>query len=173
MPDLAWEAVAAACRVPPQNVCVAWPLIVEALAERGMRSLPVQVAAAATVAVETGDFMPKRERRANAIRQTALYKAQERYWPSGFYGRGYIQLTWEDNYRLYGQMIGEDLVSAPDRALEPGVAARLLAAYFATRHVVPAAEAGDWPKVRRLVNGGTNGLTEFLDYVRALTPAGG
>ncbi len=172
MADLGWEAVAAACRAPAQNVCVAWPLIVEALAERGMRSRPVQVAAAATVAVETGDFMPKRERRANAIRQTALYKAQERYWDSGFYGRGYVQLTWRDNYALYGQMIGEDLVTTPDRALQPDVAAKLLAAYFAARHIAPAAEAGDWPKVRRLVNGGTNGLTEFLTYVRALTPAG-
>ncbi len=171
MAELGWEAVAAACKAPAQHVCVAWPLLLDALNERGMRSRAAQIAAAATVAVETGDFLPKRERRASAIRQPGLYRAQERYWPSGFYGRGYIQLTWEDNYRLYGQMIGEDLVTAPDRALEPTTAARLLAAYFATRHVVPAAEAGDWPKVRRLINGGTNGLTEFLDYVRALERA--
>lgn len=168
MADLGWEAVAAACRAPAQNVCVAWPLIVEALAERGMRSRPVQVAAAATVAVETGDFMPKRERRANAIRQTALYKAQERYWDSGFYGRGYVQLTWRDNYALYGQMIGEDLVTTPDRALQPDVAARILAAYFRERNVHLAALKADWPKVRRLVNGGLNGYDRFKQVVDAL-----
>lgn len=172
MPDLEWAAVAAACKAPAQHVCVAWPLLVDALHARGIGDRAVQVAAAATVAVETGDFLPKRERRASAIRQPALYRAQERYYPSGYYGRGYVQLTWRDNYALYGQMIGEDLVTEPDRALDPGTAAKLLAAYFQTRHIPAAALAGDWPKVRRLVNGGTNGLTEFLAYVRALGAQG-
>lgn len=166
--DLGWEKVAAACRAPAQNVCVAWPLVVDALHARGIGSRAVQVAAAATIAVETGDFLPKRERRANAIRQPELYRLQERYYPTGYYGRGYVQLTWEGNYRTYGQMIGEDLLSQPDRALEPGVAARLLAAYFADRKIGPAAEAGDWPKVRKLVNGGTHGLPLFLTIVRDL-----
>ena len=40
-----------------------------------------------------------------------------------FRGRGYVQLTWKDNYRKVGDQYGIDLVSNPDRALEPEIAA--------------------------------------------------
>jgi predicted chitinase len=38
-------------------------------------------------------------------------------------GRGYVQLTWKDNYRKVGCRYGVDLVANPDRALEPEIAA--------------------------------------------------
>lgn len=40
-----------------------------------------------------------------------------RYSP--FYGRGYVQITWEDNYRKYSKKLGIDLVKNPDLAMEP------------------------------------------------------
>jgi hypothetical protein len=46
-------------------------------------------------------------------------KNQDRYWLTGFYGRGYIQLTWENNYLKFG------LVNDPDKALEPETAYRI------------------------------------------------
>lgn len=39
-----------------------------------------------------------------------------RYWP--YYGRGLVQLTWEDNYRKMSRVIGVDLVANPDAALD-------------------------------------------------------
>lgn len=168
MADLSWTEVSAAARAPAQNVALAWPVVLDALREFDIAQRYVQVAAAATIAVETGDFMPKRERRASAVRQPDLYKAQERYYPSGFYGRGFIQLTWEQNYRRYGDLLGLDLVALPDQALQPDVAARLLAAYFRERNVHLAALKADWPKVRRLVNGGLNGYDRFKQVVDAL-----
>ncbi len=39
-----------------------------------------------------------------------------RYYP--FYGRGLVQLTWEDNYRKMSPVTGVDLVANPDAALE-------------------------------------------------------
>ena len=41
-----------------------------------------------------------------------------------YYGRGYVQLTWLKNYRRMGEALGlgDGLVAAPERALEPAVA---------------------------------------------------
>ena len=72
-------------------------------------------------------FLPRREIRANPVTQPSLYKLQERYWKTGYYGRGYIQITWESNYRKLGNRIGlgDKLVINPDLALEPDIAAHI------------------------------------------------
>jgi len=41
-------------------------------------------------------------------------------------GRGYVQLTWKNNYRRAGEEIGVDLVRLPDKALEPENAAKIM-----------------------------------------------
>lgn len=47
------------------------------------------------------------------------------YYP--YYGRGYVQLTWQDNYRKMGQKIGTDLLgNNKDKALEPAIAAEVM-----------------------------------------------
>lgn len=46
------------------------------------------------------------------------------YYP--YIGRGYVQLTWEENYARAGEAVGEDLVSYPDLALEPDLAAVIM-----------------------------------------------
>lgn len=48
------------------------------------------------------------------------------YCKGGWYGRGYVQLTWEDNYIKAGQKLGCALASNPDLALKPEIAARIL-----------------------------------------------
>lgn len=48
------------------------------------------------------------------------------YGPSGFYGRGYVQLTWEDNYRRAGQKLGADFVRNPRLVMEPKYAVQIL-----------------------------------------------
>lgn len=77
----------------------------------------------ATIYHETGKKMrPVREIRQNKTdteRRKRIRRLQDRYWYSGFYGRGYIQITWEDNYRKFG--IDDD----PERAMEPETAFRI------------------------------------------------
>jgi len=49
-----------------------------------------------------------------------------RYYP--YYGRGYVQLTWKSNYQRQSQAdrTGIDLVTNPDVALQPEIAAQVL-----------------------------------------------
>jgi hypothetical protein len=82
----------------------------------------------ATVDWETGHtFQPVKE---------AFWCSEEwrkdhlRYYP--YYGRGYVQLTWKDNYRKYGEKLDIDLVDNPDLALEPETAMFVLIDGFKT-----------------------------------------
>jgi hypothetical protein len=45
-----------------------------------------------------------------------------------YYGRGYVQITWKDNYARLGKAIGvnDQLVIVPDRALDPSIAYRIM-----------------------------------------------
>lgn len=63
--------------------------------------------------------------------------AQRRYEKNGsnskpgdgylFRGRGYVQLTFRENYRRFGESLGLPLEDEPDRAAEPETAARIMA----------------------------------------------
>lgn len=164
------EQIAAATGCPQANVETNWPLILTALDARGISDRAVQIAAIGTVAIETAStFEPVRE----AFWLDDDWRREYlRYYP--YYGRGYIQLTWAENYTAYGNDIGVDLHTEPDRALDPHIAAQVLAAYFAQHGggAIPrAARAGDWPKVRRLVQGGTAGLDRLVAIATTLEGA--
>lgn len=83
-----------------------------------------------------------------------------------FKGRGYIQLTGRFNYETYTHKLGKDLICNPVLALDPQNSAVIFARYFKDRGCNVACNNQDWTKVRKLVNGGTNGLTEFLAVVK-------
>ena len=69
----------------------------------------------ATVDHETnGTFLPIKE--AYWLSE-GWRKRNLRYYP--YYGRGYVQITWKANYKKFGKLLGIDLVSNPDLALEP------------------------------------------------------
>ncbi len=69
-----------------------------------------------------GTFEPVREaywvKNAEAWRKKNL-----RYYP--WYGRGFIQLTWEYNYKKAGEKIGVDLIKDPDLAMDPKNSAKI------------------------------------------------
>lgn len=41
-------------------------------------------------------------------------------------GRGYVQVTWKNNYEKFSPLVGANLVARPERALEPGIAYEIL-----------------------------------------------
>jgi hypothetical protein len=69
---------------------------------------------------------PIKEIRASSSRNPDIRRRQDRYWHTGYFGRGFVQLTWEENYRKLGDFVGLNLVDDPDQALIPHVAADIL-----------------------------------------------
>jgi len=47
-----------------------------------------------------------------------------RYYP--YYGRGYVQLTWDYNYKKYGDILGINLLDNPDKVMDPNLALFIL-----------------------------------------------
>ena len=43
-----------------------------------------------------------------------------------YFGRGYVQLTWDYNYAAMGRLIGQPLLENPDLALNPDISAQIL-----------------------------------------------
>jgi putative chitinase len=79
-------------------------------------------------------------------------------------GRGYVQLTWKNNYARAGRECGVDLVADPDLALNPEVAAKVLRrgmeeGWFTGKELndyLPAsgrATSGQYAYARYIING--------------------
>lgn len=71
------------------------------------------------------NFRPIKERRAKPT-QTEVYKLQNKYWSTGYFGRGFVQLTWKNNYKKMSDFLGVDFVQNPDLVLNSKYAAKIL-----------------------------------------------
>jgi predicted chitinase len=76
----------------------------------------------ATVQHETANtFRPVRE----GLNLSDIWRRYNlRYYP--YYGRGYVQITWKNNYQKFGDLIGVDLVNNPDLALRADISLFIL-----------------------------------------------
>lgn len=43
-----------------------------------------------------------------------------------YYGRGFVQLTWYENYQSFSKVLGIDLLNRPEMALQPDYAAEII-----------------------------------------------
>ena len=168
--------IAAATGCPPENVRRFWPAIQAACLQNGLTDRASVIAIVATIATEVASFEPINEFGGDEyFRKHYEGRSDLGNTKPGdgarFHGRGFIQLTGRSNYRSYGQKLGLPLENQPELALEPEVAARLLASYFADRKIADAARSGDWQLVRRKVNGGLNGWDRFSSIVTRLEQA--
>lgn len=92
-------------------------------------------------------------------------------------GRGFVQLTGKANYEKFGNIIGEDLLSNPDRVLEPNIAAKIIA-FGMKNGTFTAGDSGisgtnlskyltlkkeDYSNARRIING-TDKASTFAAY---------
>jgi len=83
-----------------------------------------------------------------------------------FRGNGDLQLTGRASHERIGKLIGEDLVNHPEMLADPKISFRVACAEFKALGCIPWAKKDNTTKVRRLVNGGTNGLAEVGVWVR-------
>jgi putative chitinase len=75
-------------------------------------------------------------------------------------GRGLIQCTGKDNYRLVGDVLGIDLVANPDMLARPEWALKGAIAWWENN--LNDSIMGDTVKVSKRVNGGTIGLAHRI-----------
>ena len=155
---------------PVEHVQATWPLLEQSLRRHTEYSVNVALAAIATVRVECPPFHPIHEYGTASYFQRHYEGRKDlgNTHPGDgvlFAGRGLIQLTGRANYRAYGHRIGVDLEANPDAALELANSAEIFTLFFKDHHCDVAANVRDWVKVRRLVNGGKNGLGLFLEEI--------
>ena len=93
-----------------------------------------------------------------------------RYYP--WYGRGFAQLTWEENYLKAGKKIGVDLIKNPDAAMEPKNAVKILVigmieGWFTGKKLSDyiTLQKSQFSAARRIING-TDKKTEIAALAR-------
>ena len=150
-----------------QDASRCFDLIQTALMTYGIYSEMTMVGAMATVRVETAKTFRSIEEFASGDQYEGRKDLGNDVPGDGkrYKGRGFIQITGRFNYEKYTHRLGVDLVSNPLVALNPSVAAKILALYFRDTGCHTACNNRNWTKVRKLVNGGTNGIDVFLSVV--------
>lgn len=90
-----------------------------------------------------------------------------------YYGRGYVQLTWLENYQRAAKELAVDLVRYPDDALEPDIAAAILfrgmtEGWFTGKKLSDYInlDKTDYFNARRIVNG-TDRADKIAGYAKA------
>lgn len=161
---------------PINNIRNYLPLVLRALAEKGLGDKNMVLMALATIRAETAAFAPISEYQskyntAPGGKPYGLYDFRSDLGNSAagdgnrYKGRGFIQLTGKHNYGNYSRKLGlgDLLLSQPDLANDPVIAARVLATFLKDKEATIrlALSRGDLAAARKAVNGGTHGLDQF------------
>jgi len=83
-----------------------------------------------------------------------------------YHGRGFIQITGRDNYRMAGEGIGLDLVKHPELAAKPDVAAKIAVWYWKTRVKPNVSNFNDTQAVTKTINPALRGLADRLQHFK-------
>lgn len=85
-----------------------------------------------------------------------------------YHGRGYIQLTGRDNYRMAGDALKINLLKQPELAARPDIAAKIALWYWNTRVKPGITSFDDTAAVTKKINSSLAGLEDrhanFIDY---------
>jgi predicted chitinase/gamma-glutamylcyclotransferase (GGCT)/AIG2-like uncharacterized protein YtfP len=79
-----------------------------------------------------------------------------------YHGRGFIQITGRDNYRMAGQALGLPLEQKPELAANPEVAAKIAVWYWNTRVRPNVQNFNDTAAVTKYINPALRGLQDRL-----------
>ena len=160
------DTIATTLQAPLGNVEAHWPLLCAALEALQIRDDRVEVAVIASIGAESYLFAPEQEPGSEAYfrRMYEFERSLGNTEPGDgarFRGRGFLPLVGRAAYARFGALVGADLVGRPELALDPAIAARVLAYDFMLKEVPRAAAEGDWVRVRRLVHGDLSGWKRF------------
>jgi putative chitinase len=79
-----------------------------------------------------------------------------------YIGRGLIQLTGKDNYKAFGEAIGEDLVANPQLVEEPRYAALSAGWFWNRKQINLLADSMDIDTMTKRINGGNIGIQDRI-----------
>lgn len=94
-----------------------------------------------------------------------------------YYGRGYVQLTWYENYEKMGKLLKIDLLNNPDLAMKPDIAAKIMIEGMTKGKSSFGDFTGrcleqyfnvtvtDWVNARRIING-LDKAKEIAEYAK-------
>ncbi len=163
---------------PVDNIRTNLPFVLNSLVAAVLVDKPMVLMALATIRAETEGFEAISEGKSKFNTSPGghpfdLYDNRQDLGNQGpgdgarYKGRGFIQLTGRANYQKHSQAIGlgNRLVSTPDLANDPDIAAQLLASFLKDkeRAIKEALLDNDLRLARKLVNGGSHGLERFTD----------
>lgn len=161
---------------PIGNIKANLPPVLAALVSANLPDRAMVLMALGTIRAETESFLPISEGQSRFNTSPSghpfdLYDNRRDLGNTGapdganFRGRGFVQLTGRSNYTQYASEIEVDLVTHPEFANDPQIAATLLARFLGDREnrIREALADNDLKTARRLVNGGSNGLDRFTD----------
>lgn len=77
-------------------------------------------------------------------------------------GRGYLQVTGRYNYLMVGTALQVDLISDPAKLELPNWAAASAALYWYRNSLNELADAGNFEKITKVINGGLNGQPDRI-----------
>lgn len=175
------ELLSKILKAPLQNVKAILPSLHKSMELWGLTSRHSAIAIYATISTETSRWELIREQGSKEYFKKTYGKYYNELGPedeSGlpkYRGASILQLTWPENFLAYSKAAkiaeGKKAYNNPNILLKPDVAADSLCHFFVINNVYKAAADKDWEKVRRIINGGTNGLDVFIKHVKALDKA--
>lgn len=145
----------------------------DAMAEFGIETPARQAAFIAQVAHESGGFRYVRELASGAAYDTGRLADCLGNTPEAdgdgqrYKGRGLIQITGRNNYCDCGLALGLDLLAHPELLERADNACRSAAWFWRSRDLNALADAGDFERITRKINGGLNGQAERLAFFTA------
>jgi predicted chitinase len=82
-----------------------------------------------------------------------------------FRGRGLVQITGRYNFSEVGKALGIDLIANPDRLEDFDLAARSAGWFWDSRNLNHYADADDFDRIMRIINGSNNGEIDRWNYL--------
>lgn len=165
---ITFETLQAICpQAPPVRLALFLDGINEAMTEFEINTPVREAAFLAQIAHESGQFRYVRE-------LWGPTPAQNRYEGRAdlgntepgdgkrFMGRGLIQVTGRANYAACGEGLGLDLLTHPELLEVPANAVSSAAWWWKEHGCNEIADAGDFVRLTKKINGGTNGLSDRI-----------
>lgn len=124
-----------------------------------------QAAFLAQIAVESGELRYVLEIASGAAYEGRLGLGNTQPGDGMRYkGRGLIQITGRSNYEQCGKALGVDLITNPEQLETKDLACRSAAWFWSSHGLNELADVGDFERITRRINGGTNGAQQRRAY---------